>query len=101
MDKYLYILLFISSLHAKAQYTLSTIAGSGVYLGFSGDGNMATDALLHNPYATAVDKMGNVYIADYLNHRIRKIDTSGTIITIAGSSSIPGYFLIIGLYPLF
>ncbi|MES2837314.1 MAG: T9SS type A sorting domain-containing protein [Bacteroidota bacterium] len=70
---------------------MSKLAGSGVSLGFSGDGANANDALLYNPYATAVDKMGNVYIADYLNHRIRKIDTLGIITTIAGSGTISGY----------
>jgi sugar lactone lactonase YvrE len=70
---------------------LSKLAGSGVSLGFSGDGALANDALLYNPYATAIDKIGNVYIADYLNHRIRKIDTLGIITTIAGSGTLPGY----------
>lgn len=83
--------LVLSSQQAKAQYTLSKLAGSGVSLGFSGDGAKANDALLYNPYATAIDKTGNVYIADYLNHRIRKIDTLGIITTIAGSGTLPGY----------
>lgn len=85
----LYFLL--STQYTYAQYTLSKVAGSGVSLGFSGDGANANNALLYNPYATTIDKNGNVFIADYLNHRIRKIDKDGIITTVAGSSSIPGY----------
>jgi len=50
-----------------------TIAGTGIN-GFSGDGAAATSAQLNNPYGVAVDGNGNVFIADYGNHRIRKID---------------------------
>ena len=69
--------------------TITTIAGSGE-LGFGGDGGPATDARLAFPTDVAVDGAGNLYIADSRNHRIRKVDSSGTITTIAGSGE-PGF----------
>jgi hypothetical protein len=53
--------------------------------GFSGDGFAAQGAGLANPYGLAADARGNVYIADYANLRIRKVDPRGTITTIAGN----------------
>ena len=67
--------------------TTSVLAGSGVN-GFSGDGGPAIQATLNDPQGLAVDAAGNVYIADYGNHRIRKIDTTGTINTIAGNGNV-------------
>jgi uncharacterized protein (TIGR03437 family) len=61
------------------------IAGQFYVTGFSGDGGPATTAQLRNPGGMAVDSKGNVYIADRDNYRIRKVDTSGTITTIAGN----------------
>lgn len=53
---------------------------------FSGDGGCAVEALLNFPGAVAVDEHGHVYIADTMNHRVRKIDAkSGIISTIAGT----------------
>ena len=62
---------------------INTIAGNGT-AGFSGDGGPASDAMLNMPADVKVDKQGNVYIADMLNHRIRRIDASGKITTVAG-----------------
>ena len=61
-----------------------TIAGNGTS-GFSGDGGLATSAQLYQPTCIAIDKIGNIYESEYGNNRIRKIDTSGIINTIAGS----------------
>ena len=66
------------------QQTIDTVAGTGRF-GFSGDGGPATQAQLSYPYGVAVDSAGNVYIADFGNGRIRKIDSTGTITTIAGN----------------
>ena len=63
--------------------TITTIAGTGEQ-GFSGDGGPATQAQLDHPRAVAVDGEGNLYIADRNNNRIRKVDSTGTITTIAG-----------------
>ncbi len=63
--------------------TITTIAGTGS-INYSGDGGPATAASLYQPTGIAVDRAGYVYIADNQNNRIREIDTSGTITTIAG-----------------
>ena len=65
---------------------ISTIAGNGIY-GYSGDGGPATSSKLSNPTGVAVDGSGNVYIADYNSQRIRKVNTSGIICTIAGNGT--------------
>ena len=64
---------------------ITTLAGTGVGV-FSGDGALATNAELSSPIGIAVDS-GNVYISDNNNHRIRKIDSSGIIRTIAGTGT--------------
>jgi sugar lactone lactonase YvrE len=66
---------------------ISTIAGNGIQ-GFSGDGNPATLSQLNNPAGICADADGNIYIADVGNERVRKIDITGTISTIAGNGSI-------------
>ena len=63
---------------------ITTIAGTGER-GFGGDGGPATQARLNRPSGVTVDGAGNVYIADTWNHRIRKMDSSGVITTIAGT----------------
>lgn len=64
---------------------ISTVAGNGT-AGYSGDGGDATAAKLNQPKDVVVDASGNLYIADFLNHCIRKVNTSGIITTIAGTS---------------
>ncbi len=68
---------------------ISTIAGNGVY-SFGGDDSAATSARFANPQHIAIDNSGNLYIADYGNNRIRKVDGAGVITTVAGDG-IPGY----------
>lgn len=68
---------------------ISTFAGNGTPA-FSGDGNLAVNASLKSPFGLAIDTAGNVFIADALNHSIRKVNTSGYITTVAGSSQIAG-----------
>jgi len=65
---------------------LSVVAGTGTP-GFSGDGGAATVAMLSNPQGLAIDLQGNILIADAGNQRIRRIDTSGKISTIAGNGT--------------
>ena len=67
---------------------ITTIAGTGSGAGgFTGDGGPATATKLNSPACIALDTFGNVYISDMGNHRIRKIDTSGIISTIAGTGT--------------
>ena len=67
--------------------TITTIAGTGVR-GFSGDGGPATAARLDGPEGVATDGLGNLYIADYGNTRVRKVNSGGTITTIAGNGKV-------------
>ncbi len=68
---------------------ITTFAGTGT-AGYGGDGGPATAALLNGPNGMCFDKLGNLFIADYGNFRIRKINPSGIITTVAGTS-IAGY----------
>jgi len=67
----------------------AVFAGTGTP-GFSGDGASATGAELWRPGGLAVDTQGNVYIADSVNNRIRKVDARGVITTVAGSGKYYG-----------
>jgi uncharacterized protein (TIGR03437 family) len=66
---------------------VSTVAGTGTS-GFGGDGGQANSAQLFPGHGIAVDGSGNVYIADLYNQRIRKVDPSGVITTVAGNGAI-------------
>jgi len=66
---------------------INTVAGNGT-IGFSGDSGLATAAQLNNPLSVALDSIGNLYIADFGNQRIRKVNaTTGIITTIAGNGT--------------
>ncbi len=64
---------------------ITTVAGTGTQ-GFSGDNGPATSARLFNPKGVAVDAVGNLYIADSGNNRIRKV-SNGVITTVAGTGT--------------
>jgi sugar lactone lactonase YvrE len=68
----------------SAAGTITTVAGTGVR-GFSGDGGPATRAQLFTPDDVALDREGNLYIADVVNDRVRRVGRDGTITTVAGS----------------
>jgi sugar lactone lactonase YvrE len=76
---------------------ITTVAGTGgcwispIYC-YSGDGGPATSAELSYPLGVAVDVTGNLYIADAMNGRVRKVSAGGIITTVAGgcSCSSPG-----------
>jgi uncharacterized protein (TIGR03437 family) len=66
---------------------INTFAGNAT-VGFSGDGGPALKAGLIAPFAVTVDGSGNVYFAEAEDGRIRKVDTSGNINTVAGSGTL-------------
>ena len=66
--------------------TITTIAGNGT-AGFSGDNGPATGARLNGPASVTTDTVGNLFVADTENHRIRKVAPNGTITTIAGNGT--------------
>jgi RHS repeat-associated protein len=68
---------------------ITTVAGNGI-AGYSGDGGSAVAARIDHPYGVAVDSIGNLFIADTYNDRIRMVNASGIIITIAGNG-MQGY----------
>jgi sugar lactone lactonase YvrE len=65
---------------------LGTVVGTGVQ-GFGGDGGRADAALLSRPHSIRFDRAGHLYVADTGNQRIRRIDTLGTITTLAGDGA--------------
>ena len=69
-----------------ATNTITTVAGCGAE-GYSGDGGPAVHAQLASPHGTALDRHGNLHIADLKNNRIRKVEAeTGVITTVAGNS---------------
>jgi len=81
--------LYITSGHkvrkVDLQGTITTYAGTGD-VGYSGDGGSATMATLTAPSALAADSGGNLYIGMY--HRVRRVNSSGTITTVAGGEGV-------------
>ena len=67
--------------------TITTVAGGGV---LTGNGVAATKARLNYPAGVAMDAMGNLFIADYGNNVIRKVNTNGVITTVAGGGILSG-----------
>lgn len=65
---------------------INTIAGIPVSAGNTGDGGLATAAKLSAPSHAIADASGNIYIADYSNNRVRKIDPSGIISSFTGTT---------------
>ncbi len=68
---------------------ISTVAGDGS-AGFAGDGGPATSAKLSSPQGLFVDGSGNLYLAERSNGRVRKVDSSGKISTVAGGGLADG-----------
>jgi sugar lactone lactonase YvrE len=65
---------------------ITTIAGNGNAT-YGGDGGPAINASLNSPSGVYVDRVGNIFIADFSNHRIRKIDLNGIITTVVGNGT--------------
>ncbi len=67
---------------------ISTVAGIGETLGYSGDGGLATSATLNKPREVFVDSAGNIFIADHENHAIRVVSAQDDkIYTLAGTGT--------------
>lgn len=66
--------------------TINTYAGNGA-AGFSGDNGPATQAQINRVVGMAADSQGNIYLADELNNRVRKIAANGVITTFAGTGA--------------
>ncbi len=71
--------------------TITVFAGTGT-AGYFGDGGAAIGAQLSDPKGVSTDMAGNVFIADFLNNCVRKVDAGGTITTIAGNGTLLGSF---------
>jgi sugar lactone lactonase YvrE len=66
--------------------TISTVAGTGNY-GASGEGVLATTATFGEITGLAVDGLGQLYIGDSMNRRVRRVDLDGIITTVAGNGT--------------
>jgi len=73
--------VFLQAADAPVIYSIQTVAGSDS----NGDGGPALNALLSQAEGIAVDRLGNIYVADAADNRVRKITPDGNIQTIAGS----------------
>ena len=66
---------------------ITTVAGTGER-GYAGDGGPAASALLSEPFMCAFDAAGNLYVAEAMNHCVRRVDAAtGVIVTIAGTGA--------------
>src|SRR6266404_4786790 len=77
--------LFILGLAVCSGQVITTVAGGGG--NGLGDNGPATAAQLTQPSGVAVDSAGNIYIADFQDQRVRKVNTAGVITTLAGTGS--------------
>jgi hypothetical protein len=75
----------ISTYAGEYEFSVLNDSGTG---GYSGDGGPATSAQLNYPWGVTLDGSGNLYIADWQNHVIRKVSATGTISTVAGNYSL-------------
>jgi uncharacterized protein (TIGR03437 family) len=84
----LYYITSTQVIKVGAQGLLTVVAGSGANPGYGGDGGPPDAARLNGPSALALDTLGNLYIADTLNNRVRLVSTLGMIETLLDSSTL-------------
>jgi adhesin/invasin len=70
--------------------TITTVAGTGT-AAYGGDGGPATNAALSTPVGVAVDGGGNLFVADYSNSRVRRVDAATGVITTVAGMGVGGY----------
>ena len=80
----LFSLIFGSEVFAQSKWQIETFAGTG-QAGYSGDGGLATNAKLDQPFGIVRGPDGALYLCDTNNHVIRRIDRKGIITTVAGT----------------
>src|SRR5258707_11987325 len=81
-------ILFLHMYSLSAQSLITTVAGTAGVAGFSGDGGPAISATFNIPLGICFDPAGNLYIADFKNQRVRKVDAAtGVVSTIAGNGT--------------
>jgi len=85
MLRLLFVIPFILSSYFSNAQIITTVAGTG-YQSLGGDGRAATSAWMNGPCDVFIDAIGNIFIADGGNSRIRKVDPVGIITTIAGTT---------------
>jgi gliding motility-associated-like protein len=69
---------------------ITTIVGTG-NSGYSGDGGLAVNARINTPNDLAIDDAGNIFIADFGNHRVRRVDAATGIITTVAGTGVAAY----------
>jgi sugar lactone lactonase YvrE len=69
---------------------ITTVAGDGTP-GYAGDGGIATNSELDFPSRPFIDSAGDIYIADFQNNRVRKVDASNGIITTIAGDGVAGF----------
>jgi hypothetical protein len=69
---------------------VTTVAGNG-QAATSGDGGPALSAAVWNPTGLALDDEGKLYVSQPADNRIRRVDTTGAIVTVAGGRASPGF----------
>lgn len=84
-----FFLFFLAALTGYSQ-SIQTIAGTPGQWGYSGDGGSAAAARYNKPFSVAVDNSGNLYIGDWYNRVIRKVNPAGISSTFVGTGQ-PGY----------
>lgn len=92
-ENFLYIADFLNNrvrMVDIATPKITTVAGNGVG-GYTGDGVIATTTSLSNPAGVVLDKSGNLYISDFSNNRIRKVNSATNIITTFAGVGTAGY----------
>ena len=87
----LFVLLIHSGVASAQQYLIATVAGTGGSPGWSGDLGPALNAQFTNPLRVALDAQGDLYITDYSNQSVRRIDANTDVITTVAGNGFFGY----------